>query len=316
MAKGQQPQQNAQESGFSSGGGTATTTQNLTPEQQRLISAAMPGFESFAAFTPRRYQGSTIAGFDPAQVQGQEMALAAAPVQQTLATNAANAANFYTSGDIWNPASNPYLQSAVDAAVRPITQQLTEQQLPALRGEAQNVGGFGGSRQGIAEGLASGRASTAIGDTASRLVQNQYDTNVRAQQAAINMTPMLQQAQLAPAVTTSGVGDVRQALAQALLGEQVGNFNLDQMLEIAPFLQSQALLGVAQGLPGGSTTSTMQNYGNTTGTAQATANVPRASPWAQALGGAASGASVGSMFGPIGTGVGALGGAVLPFLFN
>lgn len=301
MAKGQQqPQQQTSNS--------STTTQNLTPEQQSLLGAIMPSFSNFAAYTPQRYQGSTIAGFDPSQTAGQEMALGAAGTQNQLASDAARANSFYTSGNIWDPQSNPYLQSAIDASVRPITQQLTESQLPAIRGDAIRTGSFGSSRQGIAEGLASGRASQAIGDTASRLVQNQYDTNIRAQQNAIGMTPMLQGAQTAGALTTSGVGDVRQALAQALLGEQAGNFNIDQLLQMAPYLQAKDLLGVIQGIPGGSTTST------STGTN--TANVPQANPWSQALGGAAAGASIGSMFGPVGTGVGAAGGAVLPFLFS
>lgn len=284
---------------------TGTTTQNLTPEQQTLIDAAMPAFKNFAAFTPQRYKGPTVAGFDPSQVAGQNMALGAAGAQQTLADNAANATNFYTSGDVWNPSSNPYLQSAIDASVRPITQQLTESQLPSIRGTSV-TSGYGGSRQGIAEGLASGRASQAIGDTASRLVQGQYDTNVNAQLRALGLVPTVQQAQTTPAVTTSGVGDVRQALQQALLNEQAGNFNLDQLLQIAPYLQAKDLLGVVQGLPGGSVTST------STGTA----NTPKANLGMQALGGAATGASLGSIAGPPGMAVGALGGAVLPFLFQ
>lgn len=284
---------------------TATTSVDLSPEQKELLGLAMPAFKNFAAFTPQRYQGPTVAGFDPAQTAGQEMALGAAGAQKTLADNAANAVNFYTSGDIWNPSSNPYLQGAVDAAVRPITQNLTEVQNPAIRGTSVTAG-YGGSRQGIAEGLASGRASQAIGDTASRLVQNQYDTNVRAQLQAAGLVPTVQQAQLAPALTTSGVGDVRQALAQTLLNEQAGNFNLDQMLQIAPYLQAKDLLSVIQGIPGGSITS------SSTGTA----TLPKKSPWSSALGGAATGASLGSTFGPIGTGVGAVGGAVLPFIFD
>lgn len=308
----QQPTQTTNNS--STGSSTATTTQNLTPEQQTLLGQIMPAFTNFASFVPQRYQGQTVAGFDPAQTAGQNMALQAAGMQGQVANNLTDSFNFYTGGDIWNPASNPYLSQAVDASVRPISQQLTESALPAIRGEAQKTGNFGSSRQGIAEGLASGRASQAIGDTASKLVQSQYDTNIRAQLQAMGMAPMVQQANLQPALTTSGVGDVRQSMAQALLNEQQGNFNLDQYLQMAPFLQARDLLGVLQGLPGGSTTSTSTGTGTTMGTS--TGNVPRAGGLQQALGGAATGASIGSAFGPIGTGVGAVGGAVLPFLFD
>lgn len=279
---------------------TQTTTQVLSPEQRELMGLALPGVREFAASTPQRYNNSTVAGFTPEQVQGQNMALGAVGAQNDLAANAAKANNFYTSGSVWDPAYNPNLQGAVDAAVRPITQQLTESQLPAIRGEAVTTGNFGGSRQGIAEGLASGRASQAIGDTASKLVQNQYQTNVDAQLKAMGLLPTVQGAQTQGAVTTSGVGDVRQAREQAVLNEDVNNFNYDQL---APFLQSKEIMSLLQGLPGGSTVST--------------GNTPKANPATSALGGAAAGASLGTaLFPGVGTAVGAGAGALLPFLFR
>lgn len=279
---------------------TQTTKYELSPEQRQLMDIAMPGVRSFAASVPQRYQGSQVAGFTPEQQQGQSMALGAAPAQAELAANAARTSNFLMGGDIWKPENNPALQGAIGAATRPITQALTEQQLPALRGEAVTTGNFGSSRQGIAEGLASGRASQAIGDTASKLVNQQYETNINAQLKAMGLLPTVQGAQVAPAVTTSGVGDVRQAMDQAQLNQLVNQFNYDQY---APFLQSKEIMSLLQGLPGGSTVST--------------GNVPQANTAMQALGGAATGAALGSAIMPgIGTGVGAAGGALLPFLFK
>lgn len=286
-----------------SGGGDQPkqeTTQVLSPEQRQLMDLAIPGVTKFAATVPQRYQGSQVADFTGPQVQGQQMALGAAGSQGTLAGNAADATNFYTSGNIWDPAANPNLQGAISATTRPITQNLTENQLPAIRSEAVQTGNFGSSRQGIAEGLASRGASQAIGDTASKLVQGQYDTNVNAQLKALGLTPTVQGAQTTPATTVSGVGDVQQAMNQARLSEQVGNFNYDQY---APFLQSKEIMSLLSGLPGGTVTST--------------GNVPQQNTAMQALGGAAAGASLGTAIMPgIGTGVGAAGGALLPFLFR
>lgn len=279
---------------------TQTTTYQLSPEQRELMSIAMPGVRNFAASVPQRYQGNQVAGFTEPQVTGQEMALTAGGTQNDLARRGIEANNFYTSGDIWNPATNPNLKGAIDAATRPIYEGLTEKALPAIRGEAVTTGNFGSSRQGIAEGLATREASRAAGDTAAKISQAQYDTNVRAQLQAMGMLPMLQGAQTVGAATTSGVGDVRQAMDQALLNQQVNAFNFDQM---APFLQSKEIMSLIQGLPGGTTVSTGNN--------------PTASPWMQSLGGAASGAALGSAIMPgIGTGIGALGGAVMPFLFR
>lgn len=278
---------------------TQTTQQVLSPEQRELMQLALPGVREFAASTPQRYQGPTVAGFDPAQTAGQNIALGAAPVQADIAASGADANRFFTSGDIWNPSSNPYLASSVDAATRPIYEGLTEKVLPAIRGEAVTTGNFGSSRQGIAEGIASREASRAAGDTASKLVTDAYKTNVDAQLKAMGLLPTVQGALTTPATTISGVGDVRQGLAQREIDAAVNAFNFDQY---APFLRSKEIMSLLQGLPGGSVVST----GSTP---------QQPSTGQQMLGGAASGAAIGSAFGPIGTGVGAAGGALLPFLF-
>lgn len=280
---------------------TSTTTQELTPEQRNLLGLALPNVMNFAASVPRRYGGSTIAGFDPSQVTGQNMALSGAGTQNALAQGGANASNFWMSDGVWRPENNPALQGTIDAATRPIMETLTRSTLPAIRGEAERTGNFGSSRQGIAEGLASQGASQAVGDTAARVANANYQTNVEAQLRALNLLPQTQAAQTAGAQTTSAVGDVRQALAQALLGEQVAGFNYDQ---IAPYLQSREVLSFLQGIPGGSVTSTGNSQAST----------PQRNPFSSALGGAASGAALGSMFGPWGTGIGALGGGLLSFL--
>lgn len=284
-------------------GGSTTQPEQVTKsvpsaQQQELMDLALPGVRKYAANVPKRYSGSTIAGFDPSQIEGQGQALGAAYEQNQLARSGADTSNAWLSPNVWDPAHNAGLKGAIDASVRPITQNLTETQLPALRGESVATGNFGGSRQGIAEGLASGRASQAIGDTASKVAQNEYETNVNAQMKALGLLPQTQDAQLASARTTSGVGDVRQAMEQARLGENVNNFNYDQL---APFLQSKDILSLLQGLPGGET--------------HATGNTPQSNPWMPALGGAASGATLGTALMPgIGTGLGALGGGLMGYL--
>lgn len=276
------------------------TTYELSPEQRELMNLAIPGVREFAASVPQRYSGSQVAGFTPEQVSGQEQVLGAAPIQRDLATSAAGANQFYTGGSIWDPASNPNLRGAIDASVRPIYENLTEKALPAIRGEAVTTGNFGSSRQGIAEGIATREASRAAGDAASKLAQNQYETNVNAQLKAMGLLPTVQAAQTTPGVTTSGVGDVRQAMSQALLNQDVNAFNFDQL---APFLQSKEIMALLTGLPGGTTVST--------------ANTPQPNKLTSALGGAAAGASLGSAIFPgVGTGIGAGAGALLPFLFG
>jgi hypothetical protein len=255
---------------------------------------------------------SLVEPFDPMQALGQEMSLAAVPGMQ----NIADAGSAYTTkllasdpsqagrgsvlakpgydqaaldflmGKVLYPESNPALQGAIDAAVRPITEQLTTEQLPAIRGDAVTSGNFGSSRQGIAEGLASGQASTAIGDTSANLanegyqaglnamtttfgnvanadtarygtqqgaLSNLYNTNVNSQLNALGLLPQTQGSLLTPALTTSAVGDVRQGEAQAQRDENVYR---DLFKQTSPLTSAQSLTSLANAQRGGTSTTT------------------------------------------------------------
>jgi len=222
------------------------TSTELTPEQKELQALAMPGLKDFAVNPPTLPGYSRVAPFDPSQVAGQEGALSAAGTQQGIVSGGATASNLLTDPAILNPNTNPALQGAIDAAVRPIQENLVTSTLPAIRGEAVGAG-YGGSRQGIAEGLAARGASQAIGDTSARLANEGYNTGLDAMTRGLALLPQTTQAQLAPSLTTSGVGDVRQGQAQSLLTERAADFNYEQL---APFLAASDIMSIVNGLPG------------------------------------------------------------------
>lgn len=272
-----------------------STTVQMSPQQKWLFGLAKPGIANWAAHTPQRYGGEQVAGFDPLQRKGQNMAVNTALGQQTDFVRDAARANDFLMGDIWNPSSNPNLRNAITAATRPITENYKETVLPGIRDEFSVAGQeFGGSRRGVAEGIAGGRYLDSVGDTASKLVQDQYGNNLAANQRAIAMAPQTAASLLQPAQTVSGVGDIRQKMEQALINEAVGGFNFDQN---SRFLQSKDILNILSGLPGGTSTTT--------------ANSPQAPWWQQALGGATAGAS---LLGGMGGGGGASLSSLLPFL--
>lgn len=283
---------------MSGGGGTPTQTTQYTlgPDQQKILAAAMPSITSFAATTPQRYQGSTVAPFTEAEKAGQEMALAAAKPQAEVAANAGNLTNTLLSTD-----PNARRDSTIAAVTAPIYDNLTQRVLPAVRSGSAGGGGYGSSRQGIAEALAAEAANRDAGEAASKTATSIYNTDVDAQLKALGLVPQTQQAYLAPATTTSAVGDVQRSMDQALLDQAVGNFNFDTN-NTASLAKAQELIALLGGLPEGG--------------ALATGSVPQ--PGAtQALGGAAAGATLGSaLFPGVGTAIGAGAGAVLPFLFS
>ena len=339
---------------------TQTTTTQLSPDQQQILNYAMPGIATFAASPPPKYQ---VAGFNPTQTQSQADVLSGAGTAGniadwaqggatttlpaaitantgtpfTAAPSVAQSSDIFNDPGIWNPANNAGVEAAINAATRPTWQNLVDTALPAVRGGAVTAGGYGGSRQGIAEGLATRGATQAAQDAASKIAEDEYAanlaavnarygtnigaseaerqadtaaetarygtdasraaTNLNAWLATYGLAPTLQQEALLPGYTEANVGDVQQQQTQQELNAQYAN-------KMAPFLQSQEILSLLQGVPGGTTVST--------------GNTPRPNPVTGALGGAATGAALGSVIpggAAVGAGIGGLAGT-LPFLFS
>jgi hypothetical protein len=234
---------------------------------------------------------------------------------------------------------NPYTQSVIDPTLAAGEQarQIARQQ---IAGNAANAGAFGGSRQGVAEGVAD--AQTALGTqqqignmltsgynaaltpaynlaslgsqqglTAATGLGNLLNTGFgNAQQLAGNMGAQNLTAGLAAAQNLPTVATAQQAADQK-------NAAMMQAIGGAQQAQSQNLLNANMGDFYAQQNWPVQNLDlltstlggvpyNTSGTgftdtqAQTTKNLA-----GSLLGGAAQGASIGSMFGPVGGGIGA-----------
>lgn len=282
---------------------SSQSTTVLSPEQNQLLQLALPGIRDFATQPPPApYPTGTTVPFSNASSVGQNMAINTANAQGATNAAADSALNrFFT--DFWNPGSNPVLQSAQKAAVAPIYENLTQNTLPAIRSEALASGNYSNTGRQIGEGLASTGASRAAGETSAKLAQSTYDTNVNAVLKALGILPGVQQAAYTPSAMLQQTGATQEAKFQDIMNELAAR---DQYTKMAPFLQSQEILSLLQGVPGSTNV--------TVGTG---ATAARPALGMQALGGAASGAALGSSFMPgFGTAAGAGIGALLPFILN
>lgn len=264
--------------GGSSTGTANTTTQNLTPDQQNLVNLATPDYEQFAASNPTLPTGDqAVAPFNANQVAGQNQVLSATGQQAGTVGSAATQNQNITGGSLLDPGSNPYVQNAVKAAAEPIYDNLNQTTLPQIGANASTGAGgisanFGGSRQGIAEGIASRGADEAAGQAGANIENQAYNTGVGATNTAIAQAPATAESLTVPGATTSTVGDVQQTQAQNVLN---ANNQASQLQQWLPLLKAQLLGQGAAGLPGGSTTST--------GSSNTDAN-----PVSQVIGGAAA----------------------------
>lgn len=251
-----------------SGGGTqtstSTTTQELSPQQQQLLGLVIPEATRFVQNPPTQFPGSAIAPFNPLQEQAQQAAVqTATDFLPGQLQNAFNASNFLL-GPSLSPESNPALQRATEAAIRPITQAFETNVLPNIRSNAITAGGFGGSRQGVAEGLASESALRAIGDTSANVQNQAYQQGLQAMVQALSLQPQLATSAFLPSTALGGVGTQLQQMSQAQLSEAANRYLTEQIL---PFSAAQEVASLAFGLPGGtaSTTGTGTASGGSTG---------------------------------------------------
>lgn len=76
-------------------------------------------------------------------------------------------------------ATNPYLQDQANAITSQANQNLQLNQLPGIGSGAVAAGGYGGSRQGVAEGVATGLTNQGITNSLANL----YGTNYQQDQA-------------------------------------------------------------------------------------------------------------------------------------
>ena len=286
---------------MSTGGGSGesrtVTTQELSPEQQQLLSLVIPEARKFVQNPPTQFPGSAIAPFTPNQLGAQQSALSQAfggNVGQV--SDAAAQAQQFALGPVLFPESNPALQAATQAAIRPITEQFTQSVLPNIRQGAITAGGFGGSRQGIAEGAASQAFLRQVGDTSAEIQSEAFGQGLDLFGRALFAAPGTAQLGLLPTQIQEAVGLQQQQQQQRLLTEEAQRFVNAQLI---PFAAAQDVAGLAFGFPGGQATSTTSSTG-----------ASGANPIQSALGGASLGLAL-SAGNPIGAGLGALAGILL-----
>lgn len=278
--------------GGSSKNQTVTTTTNLPPEVTQLINLATPYLQrGLQNYTP--YSGPRVASMSPDQTAA-ITALRNAAGGLTDTSNQAQSAFGTGLSYLSNPLQNPALGGAIDAAVRPIQQQFLQTVLPNIRTSAVTNGQYGGSRQDLANNLASQTFLRQVGDTSAGLTYDAWNKGLTTGLQTLAMAPQVQQMQLAPAAALGQAGTAEQDQAQAELNAQLQAYYEKQL---GPFMMAQSVLSSAAGIPGGSTSST--------GPGQAQPSVGQ-----RVLGGGAAGAAIGSMIpaigGPWGAGIGAI----------
>ena len=300
-----------------SSGGTPSvtqTTQSKDPWEpsQNYLKEAMSGAQNYfrgnIGYQP--FPNSTVAGMDPAlsrglgeQAQqaermmgGSEGVRAASGLGTRMIQSEGLSPGLLQLLQQQQGQENPYLQSILNTSNRQIADKV-------------NAGVSGAGRYG--SGAHTDIAARAMSEAADPILAQDYARRQQMQQAIMEgglqragqwsqLMPTLDEAQYAPAERLSAIGQMYTDRDQKGIDEAVKRWNVQQA---QPWENLQRFNAISTGAG---------SLGATTLGTQPGPTQP--STLQRLFGGAAAGAGLGSMFGPVGTGVGAAGGGLLGML--
>lgn len=233
----------------SKGSGSSTQTTSLFQEDElrNLLDRASGSFDNGGFFAADPFGGiDPIAG----RTTNQQDTLAQLISQGgSLAGDAFS--NLQAGLGEFDP-NNAAITGAIDAVAGDVNRNLTRNILPAVGSAATSAGQFGGSRQGIAEGLALSDANQQISDVASQLrLQDLNSFQDRQANFLSNLGGINQGLQS----TALGAGDIERADRQAQIDVELEQFARESGLELANL---QAFRDLISGNFGGTTTGTQK----------------------------------------------------------
>ena len=190
------------------GGSSQSSQDQIFGPQAAALSQFFPQIQSLMGRDPRSF----IAGFNPTQQLAQQMGTGAAIGAQGLVGEGQQA--FRQALDPMSAIQSPFFAGAYQAAVNPFIRNFQQDIIPGIRSQAQGVGQVGGSREGIAQGLATQGLQSQLGDIASQMGQNAFTQGLQQRTAALGLLPQTLQAGFAPSEYLSQIGTAQQAQAE------------------------------------------------------------------------------------------------------
>lgn len=235
---------------------TTTTVQDAPAYiKPYLVEAANAASREFKQGPAQSYQGNTIVPLNDYQQQylNNTLNTANSDVYQQLGTDAA-AANTYAMNLPQNIMQNQQLKDMMAANEQSVQENLVENTLRTIRGDAVASGNLDNSRTSIAEGNAIEGAAQELASSNANLMNTAYNDALKYSTVAQGNVGATQNALTSADQLIGGVGDTYAAIDQAELDQVIANYYTDQNAEYDNISQYINLLNGATS--GGTTTQT------------------------------------------------------------
>lgn len=240
------------------GGGTVQTSSTSTPsipdELKPLANLYVNQATDYANKPFQEYGGQRFAGLNDTQNQGLDMVANRALGGSQTMNNAEGSLNQFIQGG----QTNPYLDQMVNKAQSSVVDNFNNMTKPQIESAGVNSGSFGNTGYDQLMQQKQKAAANQMGDIATQLYGNAYESDSSRRMNAIQMAPTFANAPYQDASQLLNAGNIRQADAQNPLDFAYQQF---QGAQDHPLRQMQATSGVlGQGM-GSSTTGTQPKSG-------------------------------------------------------
>ena len=280
---------------MSKGGGntkTQTTTEPWSGVKPYLLSGYKDAQSLYKQGAPGYYGGQSTAPMSSYSKQALDGTAQRAAYGSDVTRAAQGQLTKTINGDYLN--SNPYLQGAIDAAVRPVTEAFTGSVMPGIDSNFSSAGRYGSGLQGAAYNDANQTLAQQVGDIGTNMSYQNYGDERQRQMQAMLFAPEMAQQDYNDLAMLGQAGQGYDQYNQNLINADIEKYNYNNNKD---FNYLSDYIGLLNGATGSSSMTKAPGQAGM-------------SPLTGALGGALSGASMGSAFGPIGTGIGALAGGL------
>jgi hypothetical protein len=216
----------------------------------------------YDTYEPAYYSGETQAGFSPDQLTAQAgIRDWAGDGSSQIMNQALGAYGYGTGSSILDVANNPYVQGMAQAAARDAYSGLGPQ-FSNIRGGAIQSGGYGGGRQGIAEGTALAGANQNAMNATANIYGNAYSQGLGHQANVLGQTGSIINSGFAPYEQLNTSGSMQTGREQALLEDAQAKHEFTQQLPYEKLNQYMDIINGSGITSGG--------YGTTTAPGQST----------------------------------------------
>lgn len=237
--------------GGGGGGGKSTTSQGLDPRLYPLVDTFTSQAQQVANTPWQGYTGDRFAGMNTDQTQALDM------IRQQAGSGVQGQAESALGSFLQGGQENPYLTQQIAKAQSETADAYNRQVRPNQVMQAVQSGSFGNATLMDAQAKQDSQLQQNIGDIASSMRFNAYNTDQANRMQALGLSPSIQQAGYTNAGQLLNAGNVQQNQAQ-----DQADFAYQQFQEQQndPYKKLQAMSGVF-GTPGFQTQTTTQSGG-------------------------------------------------------